>query len=205
MTDKKLTYKQSKFVELWTGNASETARLAGYADPRKAGFRCVNNANICQLLQEKRAEEVKPHVASRQDRQGFWTETMQDGDQKIEARLKSSELLGRSEGDFLERVQVAGTIEPEEDLRTYEEILKERGIPLPVFGPDITDMQPTPDVAEPQQALPEPQPVKPQLDIETILKSQERQVPPPEPEPKKKNRFVSADDDMNVVSPCARG
>jgi len=134
MTDKKLTYKQSKFAELWTGNATETAKLAGYGSPKYAGILCMKNVTICHLIKEKREKEEKPHVATRIDRQAFWTETMQDSEQKIEARLKSSELLGRSEGNFLERVQHTETLGVEEDVRTAEEILIEKGIPIPFIG-----------------------------------------------------------------------
>ena len=99
----KLSEKQKLFVDLWTGEQTETARMAGYSDFRKAGNLCMNNANICQLIRAKRDAEIEPYIASRKERQKFWTETMRDQDVNIRDRLKSSELLGKSEGDFIER------------------------------------------------------------------------------------------------------
>lgn len=44
-------------------------------------------------------------VASRLDRQRLWTAIMLDAGAKTPDRLKASELLGKSEGDFLDRVR----------------------------------------------------------------------------------------------------
>ena len=101
----KLSEKQKRFVDLWTGEQGETARLAGYSDWRKAGNLCMKNANICQLIRAKRDAEIEPHIASRKERQKFWTETMLDQEVNIRDRLKSSELLGKSEGDFIDRIK----------------------------------------------------------------------------------------------------
>lgn len=108
---KQLTEKQLRFIELWNGNATETAEMAGYKQAKDAGSRCWNNVDICRAIQERRAEEIKPLVATRMDRQKFWTDVMRDTDEKIEARLKSSELLGRSEADFLDRTHQTGDID----------------------------------------------------------------------------------------------
>lgn len=106
-----LTNRQSKFVELWNGNPTETAEMAGYSCPKYAGIRCMKNVTICHQIQEKRAAELKPQILNRQERQKFWTDVIKDADEKIEARLKSSELLGRSEGDFLDRTHQTGDID----------------------------------------------------------------------------------------------
>ena len=100
-----LTDKQQRFVELWTGNATETATLAGYADARNAGLRCLKNADICRQIKEKRAKELKPLILDRQGRQKLWTDIALSADEATKDRLKASELLGKSEGDFLDRVQ----------------------------------------------------------------------------------------------------
>ena len=43
-------------------------------------------------------------IASREERQTFWTAILRDPETELRDRLRASELLGRSEGDFLERV-----------------------------------------------------------------------------------------------------
>ncbi len=40
-------------------------------------------------------------IATSEDRQLFWTNIMWSEDQDIKVRIKASELLGKSEGDFL--------------------------------------------------------------------------------------------------------
>ena len=89
-----------------------------------------------------------------------------------------------------------------EDTRTPEEVMIERGIPIPVCNvPDTHEMRAMQDIrpmeAPERQALPEPLPVK--LDIESLLRSQERPEPIKEPEPKNSIKFISTDDE--VVSP----
>jgi hypothetical protein len=105
---KGLSDKQLKFIELWNGSPTQTAEMAGYSHPVTAGKRCMKNVAMCTRIKEKRAAEVKPLVANRIDRQKFWTETMQSAEEKIDARLKASELLGKSEGDFLDRIHQTG-------------------------------------------------------------------------------------------------
>ncbi len=58
-------------------------------------------------------QEIRPEtgaldgLADRRDRQRFWTELMQDDEGEMKDRLKASELLGKSEGDFLVRLEAA--------------------------------------------------------------------------------------------------
>ena len=49
-------------------------------------------------------------IASRVDRQKFWTEMMTAKEKDDNDRLKASELLGRSEGDFTEKIQHTGGV-----------------------------------------------------------------------------------------------
>lgn len=107
---KPLSERQLRFVELWTGVATETAALAGYSNAREAGSRCIRNKEICRLIKEKRAAEIKPEILSRLDRQKFWSDGVKNQGLDYKDRLKASELLGKSEGDFLEKIQHSGEI-----------------------------------------------------------------------------------------------
>ena len=106
-----LTDKQQKFVELYNGNATETAQMCGYSHPREAGTRCMKNVAICRLIQEKRAKELKPLILDRQGRQKLWTDIALSADEATKDRLRATELLGKSEGDFLDRVHQTGDID----------------------------------------------------------------------------------------------
>lgn len=127
---KRLSDKQQKFIDLWTGVATETAALAGYSNPETAGKRCMQNVQICTLIKEKRAAEIKPHVADRIERQEYWSETMRNKNEETKDRLKASELLGRSEGDFLDRVALGGGDKGTDPIRAVLETIngKTKGV-----------------------------------------------------------------------------
>ncbi len=101
-----LSPQQRRFVEVFDGNATAAALAAGYAPNSAAsqGARLLKNAKVAAAVRERETKEIKPLIASRQARQEFWTKTMQNDSEDIRNRLKASELLGRSEGDFLERL-----------------------------------------------------------------------------------------------------
>ncbi len=96
-----LTDKQQRFAELYEGNATEAASKAGYKHPKDAGIRCLKNVEICRLIQNRRNEELEPDILTRIDRQVFWSKVAMDESLPMKDRLKASELLGKSEGDFI--------------------------------------------------------------------------------------------------------
>ncbi len=98
-----LTERQARFVDLWNGNGTETAKMAGYSHPKDAGIRCVKHVAIGRLIRAKRASELKPEIMTRIERQRFWSKIIADPEVHIKYRLKASELLGKSEGDFIDR------------------------------------------------------------------------------------------------------
>jgi phage terminase small subunit len=106
--DRPLTANQQKFVDAYSGNATEAARIAGYSHPEVAGCRLLKNAKIASAIRERQVKEAEPHIATRQDRQKFWTEIMHgrlaDAEPDLRDRLKASELLGKSECDFSEKI-----------------------------------------------------------------------------------------------------
>jgi phage terminase small subunit len=105
MDNSELTYKQAKFVELYNGNATETARLSGYSEKtaEQQGCRLLSNVKVSDAIRQRDDVEKHIRVADRVSRQKFWTKVMDDTDETMRERLKASELLGRSEADFIER------------------------------------------------------------------------------------------------------
>ena len=83
----------------------DTARKAGY----KGSVSVLNDVArtnlqkpaIQRIIKERESKANGKHIASREERQQFWTNLMRkakrDGD-----KLKASELLGRSQADFVE-------------------------------------------------------------------------------------------------------
>ena len=45
---------------------------------------------------------MQPVIATRDERQKFWTDVMNSSSEEMRDRLKASELLGKSEADFTE-------------------------------------------------------------------------------------------------------
>lgn len=104
-----LTTRQQRFIEVFNGNVVESARLAGYSEQyalKQAHITLGRNRIIQQAIQERERNRQEPLIATREERQKFWTSVMLDESAEMQHRLKAAELLGRSEGDFTERLQI---------------------------------------------------------------------------------------------------
>ena len=101
--------RQAVFVAeyLIDGNATQAAIRAGYSirTAYSQGQRLLKNVKVLAAIQRAQKERTSALIADRQARQVFWTQIMLDGDTAVRDRLKASELLGKSEGDFTERVK----------------------------------------------------------------------------------------------------
>lgn len=74
------------------------------------------------MAESKDAET--PHgsrVANREERQAFWTAILRDESRPMSERLRASELLARSEADFITRVESKGM--------TLEQLIVEGRLP----------------------------------------------------------------------------
>ncbi len=105
---KGLTVRQRKFVEAFTGNASEAARKAGYkGNDQTVGVTAhhlLKNPKVRAAIESRESKRTNQLIATRQQRQEFWTKVMQNGSEDMNARLKASELLGKSEADFTDKL-----------------------------------------------------------------------------------------------------
>jgi phage terminase small subunit len=109
-----LTEKQRRFVEAFTGeaqgNATKAAKLAGYSGDEKAlavrGAEIVRNRKVQQAIEEARASVTSEAIATREERQTFLTRTMRDGGIEPKDRIKACEVLGKMQGDFIEKHEV---------------------------------------------------------------------------------------------------
>ena len=103
-----MTPKQKRFIEAYYGNATQAALAAGYSPKtaRKIGQENLTKPDIIAAIKNKETKILKPLIATREERQRFWTEKMFNSEKDMD-KLKASELLAKSEGDFLERREVA--------------------------------------------------------------------------------------------------
>lgn len=106
-----LTERQRLFCEAFAangGNAYAAVKEAGYKKCRQEGSRLLNNAGIIAALESLREDTTNKAIATREERQVFWSEVMRADEKDMRDRLKASELLGKSHADFIERKEVTG-------------------------------------------------------------------------------------------------
>jgi phage terminase small subunit len=103
------TPKQSRFIAAYDGNGTKAAKIAGYTGNDKTlsvtASHLLANARIVAAIQSRspQARNEKKSIATREDRQAFWSSTMNDVAVHMPDRLRASELLGKSEIDFVEK------------------------------------------------------------------------------------------------------
>ena len=104
-----MTQKQTKFIDAYmgeaAGNATEAAKLAGYS--KKTAYSIgQENLKKPEILQEiNKRSESDPLTTSRIERQRWWSSVVRDETAEMKDRLRASELLARSQGDFITKVE----------------------------------------------------------------------------------------------------
>lgn len=108
---KKLTIKQKRFVEAYTGNATRAALEAGYSQKTAyaIGQENLKKPIIAQAIKKREDKRLGKHIATREERQRFWSKMMENADRDGD-KLKASELLGRSEADFTDKIKGEGSL-----------------------------------------------------------------------------------------------
>ena len=104
------------------GNATDAARRAGYAKPHPEGSRLLRFATVAAAVDALRTPAEQASIASVQELREMWA-AIARGEvddvaivsgavahvpASLAARMKASELLGKSQGAFLERVEHSG-------------------------------------------------------------------------------------------------
>lgn len=106
-----LSVKQRRFIEAYDGNATAAAIAAGYSPKtaRLQGHKNITKDNILEAIQSRENKRMGSTILTREERQAFWSDIIRNEDEKnIMAKLKASELLAKSEGDFLDRHELTG-------------------------------------------------------------------------------------------------
>lgn len=108
----KLTDKQIKYTELVANGMDEleAAVEAGYLPKFKhqtlSKLKVNNRINERIVLLKNEDNEEQTKVASRADRESFWTKMMMDPKNSGAIRLEASKLLGKAHGDFIDLKQI---------------------------------------------------------------------------------------------------
>ena len=110
-TDKnKLTARQKRFIDAYDGNATEAARAAGYSENKidNAAYKLMHTPVIMEAIREREKARSDAAIMTREERQKLWSDLARNVDETTRDRLRATELLGKSEGDFLDRQELTG-------------------------------------------------------------------------------------------------
>lgn len=109
----KLTPKQQAFADYYiqTGNATEAAIKAGYSEKtaKQTGYENLTKPYIQQYIEEKQKQLESNRLADITEVREFWTEAMRNPDNAMKDRLKASEMIARTSGAFLDKVEMKTT------------------------------------------------------------------------------------------------
>ena len=139
MTEKKkLTAKQSTFIDAYLGeakmNATQAARIAGYKHPEVQG--AENLRKLRPYIDKAMNERHTDAIATQKEVQEFFTSVLR-GEVKEEVvsnngkilevpastkdRLKAAECMGRAYGMFTERKEISGTMDINIGVGDYDD------------------------------------------------------------------------------------
>jgi phage terminase small subunit len=144
---KKLTKRERLFVNAYDGDGIRSAMIAGYTGTdsylKQKAASLLKNPIIIEALEYRRKEEeaTQTLIANREERQKLWSAIMRNKDPyakrevdkygntiepeninvPLAVRMKAMEMLARSEGDFVDRVEVNNTLTIESEiLKSYQ-------------------------------------------------------------------------------------
>lgn len=124
------TEKIRSFINIFDGDVEASMRAAGFTGAsaylRTEGEKLLQDPNVLKAIKERSKYELSTMqaVANRTERQAFWTSIMRNEDPhakpeigtngvskipeniSLQHRLKAAELLGKSEGDFVENINM---------------------------------------------------------------------------------------------------
>lgn len=110
----RLTPKEQKFVHVYDGNGVEAARTAGYNGTNRVlavmGSRLLRKPEVRVAVAKRTEASVERFILSREERQERWSVMAIDDGVEHSDQLKALELLGKSQGDFTEKLEVKGEL-----------------------------------------------------------------------------------------------
>ena len=112
-----LTPKQKAFCQFYAGNgnATESARLAGYSEKtaQQIGAENLLKPVITEYIASLAAISENKRIATATERQEFWTSVMRGDIEVNDKQLKAADSLGKAQGDFITKLEVSGEIKLE--------------------------------------------------------------------------------------------
>ncbi len=106
---KGLNLRQYKFVAAFAGDALKAYLAAGYKDGRSAATSALHllaNPKVAAAIRARDGTPEMKAVLTRIERQQLWTRWALNEELDLGHRLRASELLGKSQCDFVERLDI---------------------------------------------------------------------------------------------------
>ena len=129
----KLNARDKKFADEYirTGKIIESAIKAGFAEStardRAAEWLNPNSksakTSVLEYISDINKKIEKEKIADAREIQEFWTKTFRDEEVEMKDRIKTSELLAKVQGAFIENINLTGNIKtnnPFDDLSVEE-------------------------------------------------------------------------------------
>ena len=112
-------------MDFYDGNATEACRKAGYKGSNhtleQVAYENLRKPEIVSAIESRERLSKEKAIMDRESRQELWTMIALDKEERTDTRLRASELLGKSEGDFIDRHELSGSIAIEEYKRDIKE------------------------------------------------------------------------------------
>lgn len=119
------TVKQQRFIDAYDGDIKKAAKKAKIT--YQYARRLATKSNILAAIKHRQDTEIRPKtIMTRQQRQQFWSEVANDENVEMKDRLRASELLGKSEADFVDVQMGIGLEMTDEQAAGIRERMLER-------------------------------------------------------------------------------
>lgn len=111
-----MTVKQKMFADEYikTGNATQSYISAGYKARGNGAevnaCKLLRNTKVRDYIRKRNKELDKSTIADMQEVKEFWTNMLRNRAADPKDRLKASELIAKTNGAFLDRVEHSGSI-----------------------------------------------------------------------------------------------
>lgn len=105
-----LTVKQRAYAECYAGDGEKAAYQAGYKGSKNSisvtVTRLNKNEEVVKLIRARESKRLTPLIKTREERQEWWSTVMEDEELPTKDRLRASELLAKSQCDFITKTEV---------------------------------------------------------------------------------------------------
>lgn len=103
----KMTAQMRRFAEVYDGNGAASARKVGCSSKAARQNACnwLKHPEVQAIIKARQAGQQSSNIRSREEIQAWWSKVMDSATEEMPVRLKASEMLAKSLGMFLERVE----------------------------------------------------------------------------------------------------